>query len=136
MTEMQAFKDVHTGLLDGLKRDVAGLADPPGKLDWHVGSSTPAAAGVEERGLFVVVEMRGGTDDFFTDHPVVFFEVLGRSRAETYATSEAIRAWLLALPVLPGPVVIDNATTRTRPQQLPSEGMRRWGASYELSVRR
>lgn len=136
MSDLPPFKDVHTALLDGLKSDIEGLADPTGELDYHVGSETPAAGGVEERGLFVVVEMRGGSDTFFTDHPVVSVEVLGRSRSETYATSEAIRAWLLAKPVLPGPVVIDSATTRTRPQQLPSVGMRRWGATYEISVRR
>lgn len=138
------FDDVETGLLDGLKAEFEELADAPGEpVDFHVGTELPppgAPVGkrLVDRGIFALVEILGGTDTGLSDYPIVSIEVFGRSRAETYALAEAIRVWLLAAPLVAGGVAIDKAATRTRPRKLPelADGVRRWGATYELSVRR
>lgn len=141
MTDGLLFKDVEAGLLDGLKAHFPQLADPVGRLDYHVGTEPPKAGSrpsVAERGLFVWLDFSTGSDDFFTDYPTVWVNVLGASRQAVYDLSEAIRSWLLAAPLVVGGVAIDTVTTRTRPVSLPWEGdgIRRRGASYELSVRR
>lgn len=136
------FKDVHTALLDWLKAAFPELADPPGgPADFHVGSETPAAGarlGLLERLPFVTVEDAGGSDNFFSDYPIYWISVFGRRRADAYDLIEAIRARLLAAPLVAGGVVIDTVETRTRPGRLPWEGtdVHRWGASFQLGVRR
>jgi len=143
MTGMETvvFPDVESGLLDGLKGRFAELADGDGPVDYHVGADVPRAGArptLMERLPFVRVQILSGSDNFFSDFPTVSIDVFGATRSATYPLAEAIRAWLLAAPLVAGGVAIDSATTRSRPAWLPWEGdnVRRRGATYELSVRR
>lgn len=136
---MVPFKDVEKALTVWLAET---FFDPSDVGTWlHVGTELPDAGSklsLVARDPFVLVQIAGGADNFFTDQPTVRIEVFGRTRTTTYDLSEAIRMRLLAAPLVAGGVVIDSAATRMRPAQLPWEGdkVRRRGATYELSVRR
>lgn len=135
------FQDIENGLIDWLKATFTELADPAGETDYYVGGKVPIPGEVpalRDRGLFVTSEIISGTDNQITDFVTVRIEVFGTSRATTYALSEEIRSKLLAAPFVAGGVAVDNATTRMRPIRLPwdGDGVGRYGATYEISVRR
>lgn len=143
MTEPIRFKDTDSALLDWLKATFPELADRPGgPVDEHVGTETPKAGarpGLVDRLPFALLEGAGGSDNFFSDYPIYWILVFGRRRADAYDLIEAIRARLLAAPLVAGGVVIDTVDTRTRPQRLTTREVDDtvcWGASFQLGVRR
>lgn len=137
MGQVILFADIEAALLDWAKSQFSELVDDPGKVDTHVGAEMPGPS-LAERMPFAWIRRTGGSDLFLTDYPVVDIDIFGRTRRDAYDLAESIRVRLLATPVLAGGVVIDTATTRTSPTRLPwdNENVRRWGATYELSVRR
>lgn len=135
------FPDIHNGLIDWLKATFPELADPDGEVDYHVGGERPRpgeSPTLRDRGLFILCEIATGTDNRVTDFVTVRIEAFGTSRAAIYSLSEEIRTEILAAPFVAGGVAVDNATTRMRPIKLPwdGDGVGRYGATYELSVRR
>lgn len=128
--------DIEMALLDWVKTIDPALADEDGMVDTHVGNDTPGPS-LDQRLPFVVIERVGGPDTLHTDYPVISVDVFGRNRMEAYDVAESIRTGLLTPLLFAGGVVIDSATTRTfakAPWGNPA--VFRWGATYELSVRR
>lgn len=131
------FPDVEAALLDWLKATFAELGDPAGELDFHVGAEMPGP-GLAERLPFVWARRVGGASTRLADYPVVEVDTFGHARQQTYDLAQSIHVALSAAPVLAGGVVIDTIETRVAPVRRPwdNPNVRRWAATYELSVRR
>lgn len=93
-------------------------------------------------GSYVFLERIGGSRTRLNDYPTVDVEVFAPGRAAARSLSESIDALILGYPhgvtVGSEKVVIDAAASLRTPTLLPWEDSRvkRYGATYQLSVRR
>ena len=79
----------------------------------------------------------GGADDQITDRPRITIDTFALTRAQARQIAETIRQRLTSGPLLVGSVVLDKTITLTGPQDIPwSPAVRRYSASYQVSVRR
>lgn len=86
---------------------------------------------------FIRIGRIGGTDDLITDRPRITIDVFSATRAEARAISETIRQRLIYDPARIDSVIFDKTITLVGPQEIPwSPAVRRYSASYQVSVRR
>ena len=86
---------------------------------------------------FIRAARIGGADDLITDHPRLTVDVFAETRAQARDISETIRQRLTSGPNRVGEVLLDKAITLVGPQEIPwSPAVRRYSASYQVSVRR
>lgn len=134
MTELAAFNDVESVLMDWLESSFPELAPSAGVT--HVVSVGAPSSPADYP--FVRVTRTAGEDDRFTDYSLVDVEVFSPSRHTAFALAEAIRARLLGYPIRVSGAVIDQVHTETAPARLlwADPNVHRFQATYQLSARR
>lgn len=151
MTELPFIDPVEGARALILKWIDSGAVD----LSWEGQSAVLAAgdhvgelpdAGIGERLPFIALDLVGGGQDYFEDHPFIAIDVFTNRRGGGKARAKKIAAGIsLAFLRYPDSVVvgerifqIDSATSVQSPMAVPwgDENIRRITARYELSVRR
>lgn len=129
------FVDTETVIMDWLE------ATFPGELAFvdgvrHVAEETPE--NLQDVFPFVRVALVAGTDDGITDRGTYDIDVFAATRAAAHGLAERIRTAFIGYPHRVGSAVIDTVYTEQKPQRLPwdDENTRRFGAIYQVSVRR
>jgi hypothetical protein len=134
MTELTAFNDIETVLMDWLEATFPELA--PSSSALHV-TSVGAPSSASDYPFVRVTRIAGG-DDRITDMSTVDVEVFSPDRSTAFALSETIRARLLGYPIRVSGALIDSVYTETAPTRLvwADPNVHRYQATYQLSARR
>lgn len=135
--QLPDFPNIEDAVYKTLERDLPGYEDD----DPRMGSEFPDQI-TEELLPFIRVERIGGARMRLSDHPIVDIDVLAKTRGEARLVSEAISSLLFRYP---GMVVVgtrgvkfDSVECLRSPTRAPydDDTVRRYGATYQISVRR